>query len=108
MKSNLRRSPEMKTRVISLLILTFAIFVSRAENVCVESGPHNGAWSCIQQGTLASAGFLTPTSIVACVGETVVGPTSYGTTFNPGKKRRSVTFSCPESTGYMETNDVFY
>lgn len=98
----------MSKRILSLLCLVVASGLGHAANPCVETGPNYGPWSCLQQGTLNSAGSLSSTSIVVCVGETVVGPTSYGTIFNNGKKTRSVTFVCPENANYTETNTVVY
>jgi len=98
----------MKTRVVTLLTLILVTGVLRAANPCLETGPHYGAFSCLEQGTLNTAGFLSPTSMVVCVGETVITPSAYGTIFNPGKKTRQVTFVCPQNPNYTETNLVQY
>src|SRR5688500_7262820 len=108
MRTEIWRLPTMKTRVVNLLTLMFATVVLQAANPCLETGPHYGAYSCLEQGTLNTAGFLSHTSIVVCVGETVITPSAYGTIFNPGKKTRQVTFDCPQNPSYTETNLVPY
>ena len=90
------------------VVLGMGTGLSRADNSCVESGPHTNVISCIQSGTFVP-GVLTPTNISAVVGQAIVLPTAYGYSITNGKEYCHITNDCP-STGpnYYSTNPIPY
>ena len=78
--------------------------------VQAENGPHTSSWSCLQQGSTASAGAIEFTNMVVCVGEPISPPAAYGATFNSGSKRRYINYDCSlnQNLNHWETNAVIY
>ncbi len=96
-------------RLALCLALISALQISRADNPCIEGGPHYTNWTCAQPGSVLAAGALGSNNLTVCLGNTLVPPVlATVPTFNNGQKRHYAAYDCnPALDGYV-TNSVLY
>ncbi len=93
-----------------LVVMTAVVMATvRADNSCIESGPHYSQMSCAQSGSVNNPGILNATNINVCIGQTIAPPTLItNATFNSGKMIEYVWYDCSPGLDYWQTNTVVY
>jgi hypothetical protein len=80
-------------------LLTISV---RADNSCMEGGPHYGGWTCYQSPSISSASYISPTNMNVLVGQTITEPQLYNLIIINGVEYNSVTYDCSTWLDYVE------